>query len=71
MPKPLNIAIWFGFCSQDAKVITITDMKTVVPEVKDTEYAIRLSVTDPIADFHQRVPDMAYKVSQLYINRVC
>lgn len=46
-------------------------MKTVVPEVKDTEYAIRLSVTDPIADFHQRVPDMAYKVSQLYINRVC
>ena len=38
-------------------------MKTVTPEVKDTEYAIRLSVTDPIDDFHHRVPDMAYKVS--------
>ena len=38
-------------------------MKTDTPEVKDTEYAMRLSVTDPIDDFHQRVPDMAYKVS--------
>ena len=44
-------------------MITLTDMKTVTPEVKDTEYAIRLSVTDPIDDFHHRVPDMAYKVS--------
>ena len=43
-------------------MITLTDMKTVTPEVKDTEYAIRLSVTDPIDDFHQKVPDMAYKV---------
>ena len=40
----------------------LTDTKTIVPEVKDTEFAIRLSVTQPIEDFQERVPDMAYKV---------
>ncbi|KAF6036501.1 hypothetical protein EB796_005177 [Bugula neritina] len=47
--------------TKDAKVLILSDMKTVVPEVKDTEFAVRLSVTEPIEDFYQRVPDMAYK----------
>lgn len=49
-------------CRQETKTIRIDEMKTISSEPKSTEFAIKMDVSRPIVDFHQRVPDMAYKV---------
>ena len=35
-------------------------------EERREEWAIKVDIDHPVTDFHDRIPDMAYKVSQVH-----
>ena len=39
----------------------------VTSEERREEWAIKVDIDHPVTDFHDRIPDMAYKVSQGHV----
>ena len=60
-----KLVAWYILQEQGSVVNKFTSAATGAEKPVKEQWAVMINVTEPVKDFHKRVPDMAYKVSFL------